>query len=62
MDSIEEARRLAALAGIRLGDDREAALSAGIEGMRRIAGALGRREYGEAEPACRFRPPRRTGQ
>ena len=62
MDSIEEARRLAALAGIRLSDDREAALSAGIEGMRRIAEALGRREFGEAEPAGHFRPPRRTGR
>jgi len=62
MDSVEEARRLAALAGIRLSDEREAALVAGIEGMRRIAEALGRRDYGEAEPACRFRPPRRSGQ
>jgi hypothetical protein len=62
MDSIEEARCLAALAGIRLSGERETALAAGIEGMRRIAEALGRREYGEAEPACHFRPPLRTGQ
>ena len=62
MESMEQARRLAALAGIRLSDDREAALSAGIEGMRRIAEALGRQQYGDAEPASQFRPPRRTGQ
>ena len=62
MDSMEEARYLAALAGMRLSGDREAALAAGIQGMRRIAEALSGREYGEAEPACQFRPPRRTGQ
>ena len=62
MDSIEEARSLAALAGVRLSGDREAALAAGLQGMRRIAESLGRREYGEAEPACQFRPPPRTGQ
>jgi hypothetical protein len=62
MDPMEEARRLAALAGIRLSDNREAALAAGIAGMRRIAEALGRHEYGEAEPAGHFRSPPRTTQ
>jgi len=62
MDSIEEARSLAALAGIRLSSEREAALAAGLQGMRLIADALGRREYGEAAPASQFRLPRRSGQ
>jgi len=60
MDSADEARLLAVLAGIRLSDEREAALAAGIEGMRRIAEALCRREYGEAEPAARFRQPQQA--
>jgi hypothetical protein len=30
--------------------------------MRRIAEALGRRDYGEIEPACRFTPPQRSGR
>jgi hypothetical protein len=62
MESIEEARALAALGGIRLSVEREAALAAGLEGMRRTAEALGRREYGEAAPASQFRPPRRSDQ
>jgi hypothetical protein len=62
MDSMEEARQLASLAGIRVSREREAALAAGIEGMRRIAEALVRREYGEAVPAFWFRPPERSVQ
>ena len=62
MDSVEEVRILAALAGIRLSDEPEADLTAGFEGMRRIAEALRRRDYGEAGPACWFRPPRRADQ
>jgi len=62
MEPTEEARCLAALAGIRLSSEREAALAAGLQGMRLIAEALGGREYGEAEPASQFRPPRRPGQ
>jgi hypothetical protein len=62
MDSIDEARILAALAGIRLSDEREPAVAFGLEAMRRIAEALGRRDYGEIEPACRFTPPQRSGR
>jgi len=62
MEPIEEARCLAALAGIRLSSEREAALVAGFQGMRLIAEVLGARKYGEAEPASQFRPPRRSGQ
>jgi hypothetical protein len=62
MDSIDEARIIAALAGIRLSDDRVAAVAFGLEGVRRIAEALGRRDYGETEPACSFEPPQRSGR
>jgi hypothetical protein len=62
MDSIEEARILAALAGIRLSDKREAVVAFGLQGMRRIAEALGQRDFGETEPACRFTPPRGSGR
>jgi hypothetical protein len=46
------------LAGIRLPPEREAVLSAMFEGSTRtIAEALSRREFRDAEPAARFRPP-----
>lgn len=60
MDKIQEVRQLAALAGIRLTGQREAVFAAGFEGMRRMAEALSRRDYGEGEPASYFRPPGRT--
>ncbi len=60
MDTIQEVRQLAALAGIRLQAERESELAAGYEGMRRMAEALSRRDYGEGEPASHFRPPGRT--
>jgi hypothetical protein len=62
MDSVDEARILAALAGIRLSSERETAFAFGLEGMRRIADALSGRDYGETEPACQFRTPRRAAQ
>lgn len=57
MDTIQEFRQLAALAGISLPSEREVALAAGFEGMRRIAEALSRREYSESGPASHFHPP-----
>jgi hypothetical protein len=49
-------RALARLAAITVPEEREEALAAGFEGTRRIAEALAGRDYGEAEPAARFRP------
>ena len=57
MDTIQEARQLADLAGISLPSEREPALAGGYEGVRRIAEVLSRRDYGEADPAFHFRPP-----
>jgi len=52
------ARALTELAGVRLPADRELALTAGLEASTRpIAEALARRDYGDAAPAPRFRPP-----
>ena len=63
MDSIEEARYPCRRSPeFALSGDREAALAAGLAGMRRIAEALGRREYGESEPAGQFRPPQGAAQ
>jgi len=46
------------LAGLRLPAEREAAVTAGLQGIsQRIAEALARRVYGDTEPAARFRPP-----
>ena len=53
------ARVLLELAGLQLPAERQAAVTAGLEGnTQRIAEALAtRRDYGHAEPASRFRPP-----
>jgi len=45
------------LAGLQLPAEREIFLTAGLEGTRRIAEALARRDYGDREPAARFGPP-----
>ncbi len=57
-----ETRRLAELAGIPLAAQRVPALAASLEFARVIAEALARLDYGEAEPAGRFRPPRSERQ
>jgi hypothetical protein len=52
------AQVLLALAGLGLPAEREAFLAAGLEGSTRpIAQALSRQDYGDTEPAARFRPP-----
>ncbi len=58
----DEARRLAELAGIQLPHERVSALAAGLQMTRGVAEALAWLEYGEAAPACQFRPPRRESQ
>jgi len=52
------ARVFLELAGIGVPAQREAIVTAGLEGnTRRTAEALARRDYGQTEPASRFRPP-----
>jgi hypothetical protein len=51
------ARVLLQLAGVQVPMERELSVAAGLEGTRRIAEALARRDYGHSEPAARFRPP-----
>ncbi len=58
IDPKDEAAVLMALAGIPLPPDRAPALAAGLAGVRRIAGTLARTDFGDAEPAARFRAPR----
>ena len=55
-------RDLAALAGIKLSPEREAAVVSGLEGTRRIAEALSVRDYAEAEPAVRFHAPKASAK
>jgi hypothetical protein len=54
---LTRARVLLQLAGLPLAAERELSVAAGLEGSRRIAEMLTRRDYGETEPAARFRPP-----
>jgi hypothetical protein len=56
-DQLEEARTLAALAGIRVPSDREAALAGGLSLTKRIAESLATLDYGFAQPAAQFRAP-----
>jgi len=52
------ARVLLELAGLHLPAEREAFVAAGLGGSTRpIAEALARQDYGDTEPAARFRPP-----
>ena len=54
---LEEARILAALAGISVAPGREAALAAGLALTKRIGRSLATSDFGVAEPAAQFRAP-----
>jgi hypothetical protein len=56
-DQLEEARILAALAGIRVPPDRVGALAGGLALTKRIAESLATTDFGVAEPAAQFRAP-----
>jgi len=49
---------LAALAGLPLTEERIAALALTLPQVRAMALSLSAVEYGQVEPACRFRPSR----
>ncbi len=55
-DARETVRRLAALAGIPLSEERIAALALTLPFVQVGLTALANVEYGGAEPAARFRP------
>ncbi len=55
-DPRETVRRLAALAGVPLSDERIAALALLLPAVQAAAAALAAVDYGGAEPAGRFRP------
>ncbi len=50
-------RRMAEMAGITLTEDRLTALAASLPRTQRMIAALADLDYGETEPANRFRPP-----
>ena len=56
-DPIEEARALAALAGITVPPEREATLAGGVALTKRIAESLGTVDLAGHEPAAQFRAP-----
>jgi len=56
-DPNEEARILAALAGILVPPERESALAAGLALTKRIAESLAKVDLGLSEPAAQFRAP-----
>lgn len=56
-DQLEEARMLAALAGIHLAPGREETLAGGLTLTKRIAESLAAADLSDAEPAPQFRAP-----
>jgi hypothetical protein len=56
-DQLQEARILAALAGIRVPPNRVGALAGGLALTKRIAESLATTDFGVAEPAAQFRAP-----
>ena len=56
-DQLQEARILAALAGIRVPPEREEALAGGLSLTKRIAESLATTDFGVAEPAAQFCSP-----
>ncbi|MBI2913483.1 MAG: hypothetical protein HYY03_06145 [Chloroflexi bacterium] len=57
-DPRDSARSLADLAGVPLTRERIAALALALPIVQAGQQALASVQYGEVEPACRFRPPR----
>jgi hypothetical protein len=55
-DSQQDAAALARLAGLDLPSERRLALQLGLVTVRTAVHVLMERDYGEAEPADRFRP------
>ena len=55
--SHKDIRVLIRLAAISVPEERVAALAAGLRGMRTVAAALAKYEYGALEPACRWMAP-----
>ena len=56
-DQLQEARTLAALAGIRVPPNRVGALAGGLALTKRIAESLATTDFGVAAPAAQFRAP-----
>jgi hypothetical protein len=61
-DQLEEARILAALAGLNLPSDREASLAGGLALTKRIAESLAAADLAATEPAAQFRAPAAPSQ
>ena len=57
-DDLDDVKRMARRAGIDLTDERAQGLAGAIRSVEQVARALAAIEYGEAEPAARFRAPR----
>ena len=57
-DDSDKVRQMARRAGITLTDERAQGLSGALRNLERVASALAAIDYGEAEPAARFKAPR----
>ena len=57
-DDSDSVKQMARRAGIELTDERAQGLTGAIRNLERVARALAASEYGEAEPAARFKAPR----
>ena len=60
-DDLDHVKQMARRAGIELTDERARGLAGAIRNLERVASALAATDYGEAEPAARFKAPRPDG-
>lgn len=56
-DDSDGIKQMARRAGVELPDERARALGGAVRNLERVARALAAIDYGEAEPAARFRVP-----
>lgn len=56
-----EAQTLAGMAGIQVPDERLPLLATRLQGNRRVAEQLSALDFGDTEPAARFRPTAGSG-
>ncbi len=57
-DEANDVKRMARRAGVELTAERAQGLTGVIRNLERVAGALAAIDYGEAEPATRFKAPK----
>jgi Asp-tRNA(Asn)/Glu-tRNA(Gln) amidotransferase C subunit len=57
-DDSDQVKQMARRAGIKLTDERAQGLTGALRNLSQVSSALAAIDYGEAEPAARFKAPR----